>query len=338
MIKLKNLLTNTGPREHFSKKNNILKNSTLGKNFTYLSFGQLNKDKIFYVINRSPGSGLFSNITFVLNHLKICNQFNFIPIIDMENFTTIYNEKSRINKSHNAWEYYFEKLNHYSLSEVYKSKNVIFSEPSIQPNMILDMTKGSFKKLFSKIKIRKSIINEANIFFKKNFNKKDKILGVQLRGSTYKTAAGHAFPPTPEFMINYIKTLVRKHKYNKIFLMTEEQSYLNIIHKEFKDICYFYPGFRMSKYDSFDIYPRKNHRYKLGKETIIETLILSKCNGISFIKSNVISAAILLSLKKQKLHEIFFGYNSRNIYFARWLWYIKSCLPISFGGLKLIRK
>ena len=94
----------------------------------------------------------------------------------------------------------------------------------------------------------------------------------------------------------------------------------------------------MSKYDSFDIYPRKNHRYKLGKETIIETLILSKCNGISFIKSNVISAAILLSLKKQKLHEIFFGYNSRNIYFARWLWYIKSYMPISFGGLKSIKK
>ena len=33
------------------------------------NFGECNKDKIFYVIKRSPGTGLFSNVTFVLNHL-----------------------------------------------------------------------------------------------------------------------------------------------------------------------------------------------------------------------------------------------------------------------------
>ena len=42
----------------------------------------------------------------------------------MENFTTIYNERQKINNTYNAWEYYFEKLNKYNLSEVYKSRNI----------------------------------------------------------------------------------------------------------------------------------------------------------------------------------------------------------------------
>ena len=36
---------------------------------------------------------MFSNLIFVLNHLIICEKHKFIPIIDMENFPTIYNEK-----------------------------------------------------------------------------------------------------------------------------------------------------------------------------------------------------------------------------------------------------
>ena len=61
----------------------------------------------------------------------------------------------------------------------------------------------------------------------------------------------------------------------------------------------------MSKLDSFQIYPRVNHRYKLREETIIETLILSKCKGLIFIKSNVISAAINLS-KKNRINMKYF--------------------------------
>ena len=45
----------------------------------------------------------------------------------MDNFKTIYNEKKKIKNTNNAWEYYFEKLNKFSLDEVYKSKNVLIT-------------------------------------------------------------------------------------------------------------------------------------------------------------------------------------------------------------------
>ena len=94
----KKLLTNTGPKPYFTKRN-TLKSFLIGENFEFLkNTGNKNKNKIFYVIRRSPGAGLFSNVTFVINHLKICDKYKFIPIIDMENFTTIYNEKNKVEK------------------------------------------------------------------------------------------------------------------------------------------------------------------------------------------------------------------------------------------------
>ena len=57
--------------------------------------GKLNPEKNFYVIQRHPGYGIFSNLTFVINHIKIALDMGFIPIVDMENFTTIYNEKKK---------------------------------------------------------------------------------------------------------------------------------------------------------------------------------------------------------------------------------------------------
>ena len=94
------------------------------KKFFFKSYGDLNPDKIFYVIQRSPGFGLFSNLSFVLNHIKIAKNSGFIPVVDMENFPTIYNEKERIFNTLNSWEYYFDPLSNFTLEEVYKSKSL----------------------------------------------------------------------------------------------------------------------------------------------------------------------------------------------------------------------
>ena len=58
-----------------------------------IKFGNKNKNKTFFVIKRSPGGGFFSNLLFVLDNLYYCEKKNYIPIIDMENFPTKYNQK-----------------------------------------------------------------------------------------------------------------------------------------------------------------------------------------------------------------------------------------------------
>ena len=55
---LKKYFTNIGPQVYFQKKIFYSDRNLIGKNFQYYSLGTKNKNKTFYVINRSPGSGL----------------------------------------------------------------------------------------------------------------------------------------------------------------------------------------------------------------------------------------------------------------------------------------
>ena len=326
----KSLLTNTGPKILFDVQQKYTSNYF--NNLEYRSFGKYNKNKIFYIIRKYPSAGFFSNITFVLNHLKLCEDMNFIPIIDMSNYPTIYNEKKKYKTVDNSWNYYFESMNKYSLSEVYKSKNVLLSNPNFEKYMSLSMADDLIKSQMNKIKIKKKIISKADKFFKKYlYSKNHKILGVHLRGSNLKTCRGCPLPPTPEIMIKHIETLLKKNDYNKIFLVTEENKYLRKVIKHFGNKCVFYNSYRMDEIDSFKIYPRNNHRYLLGEEILIETILLSKCDGLTFVKSNVVSAAINLSKKKIKNHEIFLGFNSENKIISWFYWYIKKLFPKIWG-------
>jgi hypothetical protein len=89
-------------------------------------YGKLYPDKTFYIIRRpEPGAGLFSNFHWVLGHILYAIEKNYIPVVDMMNYKTYYNETESVNGTKNAWEYYFEQPALYTLEEVYKGKNVI---------------------------------------------------------------------------------------------------------------------------------------------------------------------------------------------------------------------
>ena len=334
---VRNNLTNIGPKLHLKK---IFKQKTpILEDITLKLFGKKNVNKIFYVIKRTPGAGLFSNLTFVLNHLKIAEKYSFIPVIDMENFPTIYNEDNKINGTLNSWNYYFKSVSKYSLKEVYKSKNVIFTNDYFSKGMLASYemsNKKEFKKIIKKyIFIKPDIQKEINFYKKKYFKNHNKILGVHFRGTTYKKARGHAFPIPKKMMKKNIDYLINKFGYSKIFVVTEELKYLKYLKKYYKEKLIFINVFRELYQDAFLQYPRPNHRYKLGKEILIETLLLSYCSGFTFIRTNVSSATIAFSKNKQYLHPLYIGHNSENKYIARWKWYCKKILPNWMGGFKL---
>ena len=99
--------------------------------YYFQKFGNKNKGKIFYVIKIyekiKEGGGLFSNLLFVLHHLKIVEKLNVIPVIDMENFYNRYNEVKPVKGIKNSWLYYFEKISKYDLKEVYNSNKVLIT-------------------------------------------------------------------------------------------------------------------------------------------------------------------------------------------------------------------
>ena len=196
--------------------------------------------------------------------------------------------------------------------------------------------KNEFHKIIKQyIQINPDILKEMQIFKKKYFKNTDKILGVHFRGTTYKTARGHAFPIPPKLMKKNIDNLIKKFGYNKIFVVTEEEKYLEYMKKYYPKKIIYCEVYRTLKIDVFKHYPRVNHRYKLGREILVEALLLSCCAGLTFVKSNVSSAAIAFSKKKLNLHPLLIGYNSRNKYISRWYWYFKKILPGWMGGFKI---
>ena len=324
-----------GPRPLFNiNKINILKK--VGENKTLLNLRKKNRDKTFYVIRRSPGAGFFSNLILILNHLKICEKKKYIPVIDMKNFTTIYNEKKLINNTFNAWEYYFKNVSTYNLEEVYKSQNVIISPNKIVHNMEHWPNKHlEFKKIYNKyIKVNKGVKKILEKYLKKLSFKNKKILGVHFRGTSYKTSPGHALPATIEQIIKHSEYLLNKYKFEKIFLVTEELNYQQKLKNHFGNKLISINSFRSNRDDAFLKYPRNLHRYKLGLESIIEAFLLSKCSGVFYVSSNLVHAANLISENNQSLFELFNGWNSKNHYIAKFNWYIKKNLPKKIFGLK----
>ena len=301
------------------------------------SFGNKNNDKIFYVIKRTPGAGFFSNVLFVLNHIKICKKKNYYPVVDMENFPTIYNENFVVNKIKNSWNYYFENLTDTSLNEVYKSKNVIITSNDFEPDFEKDFISDEIKEIFcNDLKIKRVFRRYIDNFSEKKFKKK-KVLGVHFRGTSYKRSPGHPLPATKKQILNIIKNLISKEKYEKIFLVTEEENYKDYLIKNFREkIIFLESSFRSDTNNAFKIYPRKKHRYKLGREALVEASLLSKCDGLAYVTSNLSSAAITLAKDKPfKKYKIENGINVKNIFISQFIWYLKKILPEKFGGFKL---
>ena len=319
----------TEEADTISKKNKTIKGNKVNINLKVNS----NKRKIFYIIQRSPGAGMFSNLIFVLNHLKICEAHGFVPIIDMKNYPTIYNEKNKIFKSSNSWDYYFEPVSKSSLKDAYRNGKIITCSSFNYKNF--ELCSNNIKKIYKKyIKIKKIYSTEAHKFVNK-FIKLNKVLAVHYRGTSYKTSAGHPYPPTSNQMKNIIDYLFKKEKYNKIFLCTEDLYMFKKLKKIYKDKLIYKESYRSYKDDAFKIYPRKNHRFKLGKEIIVEALIISQCDGFLSTETNISNFInIIMKNNKPKFYKIENGYNSTNEYYAMWLWYLKRILPSFLGGFK----
>lgn len=339
--KIKSLLTTTGPKLNLNIKTKFNSGKKEITNIELNYFGKKNSNKIFYVIKRTPGSGFFSNFVYVLNQLNICEKLNFIPIIDMKNFKTIYNEKDSFLNG-NAWNYYFKNINNYNLNEVYQSQNVILSGDIIKKNNYYNFQeivndknlKKKFKKISKKyIKFNKNISSEYIKFIK--VFKNQKVLGLHLRGTTYKNAPKHPYPIPIKLAKKIVNNLIYKFNYSKIFLITEEKKYLEEFKESFGKKVIYFNSYRSYRNDAFKLYPRKNHRFKLGKEILIETLVMSRCDGIISNFTNVSAASAFFSEKKQKIHNIFLGINSNNKFIASYLWYLKKNLPKNFFGFNV---
>ena len=86
------------------------------------------------------------------------------------------------------------------------------------------------------------------------------------------------FTVTIKQSLHLINDFIERYNYSKIFLCTEDLAYFNSVKKDLVKVLYLDQTYRSFKDDAFSVYPRSFHRYKLGKEILVESLLISKCN------------------------------------------------------------
>jgi hypothetical protein len=61
--------------------------------------------RYFVIRQGSRGRGLFSLVSGVICNLDIADKLGSIPVVDFENYKTVYNEVGSVNGTLNSWEY-----------------------------------------------------------------------------------------------------------------------------------------------------------------------------------------------------------------------------------------
>ena len=280
------------------------------------SFGKDNLDKIFYVIWREKShAGLFSNVFHVLTHLGYAKDLGLTPVVDMENFATLYNEPEPVGGSKNAWEYYFLQPSPFSLKDVYRSKRVIFSYGSNNSAFGAYYDFPRSQKLAGQfLQIRPEIMALADTFAQEHFQ--GETLGVHIRGQEMKTAPGHPVPPSIDEMLARAESMQQRHPIAKIFVVSEEQAYIDAFHRRFGGKAVSSEAFRTYDTNAYTLaeYPRPLHMYRLGRELMLDALLLSRCDyllaggmgGLAF-GSGVSMMAQLLNRNRYKQVELVYN-------------------------------
>ena len=277
---------------------------------------------------------MFSNLKIVLNGICEAKKRGLKPEVDMKNFPTLYNDND-IKFIKNSWLYYFSPLS-IGLRKVLKSNFLINENNKIKYNLIYNNKKKNtyLKKIYLKnISIDKKLLRTSENFFKKNFFDK-KVIAVHLRGTDAKITPSHKFPPTLEQVDNFLSKHLKENIIDRIFFITDQLSYLDYFKKKYKKKLFYWKSFRSNKYKIFNLKIRKKHNYKIGRDNIIEMLILSKIDTIIYSNSNLVEFAIFHSdLKRIKAFQFENGINSKNILISLFLWNLKKLLPQNLVGL-----
>ena len=237
-----------------------------------LKFYTARLSKKYYIIRRSElGAGFFSNYYWVMGHVMFAKKLGYIPVVDMENYPTLYSEDEPIDGVTNAWNYYFDNVGAVSLEEAYASNKYVLGEirnlhkytdkytdptyrfPSkraidyyhsfIEKNIrIRADIQGLFKAYYdetifsSLLPTDKEIVDQQN---GGNQSEKDigRIIGVHIRGTDMKNNLGHPMPADTSKYIEALERLIATDKtIRAIYLATDEKSVVDGLAKAIDNI------------------------------------------------------------------------------------------------------
>lgn len=283
-------------------------------------YGTLNPDKIIYIIRiQRSNVGLMSYYTSVLGYVRYALDNGYTPVVDMQNYKNPYLTDEQVGKV-NAWELYFKQPSNVSLSDAYKSKNVILcyageAPRESAPRRLFDMLQND--KRYYEIASKYLVLNDEMKDYtqtqqKKVFNVTGKILGVSSRGTDMINFPRHSKLPMREELLLQAQEIMKKRNCEYLFLSTEEQSTIDFFKEKLGDKLLFdvrqrYDNFKNSgkKVLTEMKFDRENDAFLQGKEYLNTVVLLSRCDCLfgSLIGSTL--GAMCMNGGKYEAVEIF---------------------------------
>ncbi|GAA0798351.1 hypothetical protein GCM10008910_22750 [Faecalicatena orotica] len=280
------------------------------------------KDDRYYLIRRKiPWAGFYANYLYVAGHIVYALKKGYIPVIDMENYPTLYNEVNTYKGTKNAWEYYFEQPFGISVKDAMESKNYILSDFSTMREYLpykdgknyftIDWFKANeiVDVINTYLLPKEEISSQVENFYKEKMRGK-RVLGVHYRGTDKKIkVANHFLSASLENYLACVYKNVLEYNPDAILLCTDDEEAIAVFLEKFPEKVFFSEAFRAKKGDIEGIHlkknvERENHNYLLGKEVIFDVMLLSKCDYFVFSHSNV--ATTVMFINNQKFTKTYF--------------------------------
>ncbi len=273
------------------------------------------------IISRTPpstGAGFWSNFLVILAGIDQADKRGWIPVVDMENNQTLYNESTRVLNTMNAWEYFFEQPGGMTLDQVIGPHAMyngggngrVFSRAyTVQPKE-KDVRRA--KELITKyIKVKKYILDEVDGYIEPGIH--ENILGVHVRGTDRRQGTDHHFlTSSVDVYLEEAKKLNEIYQFSQIYLACDELETVEMFKQVFSDRLIVTKAYRVSALTNLDD-PLKSwlheaarplHKYNLGREVLIDTLLLARCGHLLIGPSNVSHVAIYFAEGVPMIHEV----------------------------------
>ena len=222
--------------------NTLYKNIFLNENYYNIYNGnQLDYNNTFVIIkdNKCKICGLMAYYKHYLVCITKYLNLGYIPIIDLISFPNIFNGYNISSIESNPWEIFFNQPFGYTLENVLKNgKNIKYYKCKFRRKMLSYYIFNNNNLIYywhtiaiNYIPINKQIIIEVNFFIHNLFNGSKNILGILIRGTDYlaRKPRKHPITPNPELVIEDIKYMNEKNKYDYYFIATED----DLIRKKF---------------------------------------------------------------------------------------------------------
>ena len=268
---------------------------------------------VYYIVRRCLGwgeAGFFSNYLYALTHIAFAKDHGWIPVVDMQNYRTLYSENHPVNGSSNDWNHYF--LQPIDTHTAYASGRFILSDgwnrksdyhPIRETDDLLELIPDRAAKLrvatADYTRIRPEILTEFETWERDNLSGK-RVLGVHWRGTDkIIPPPGHRPTPPLAMLLDAIRATSDRLHPDLIFLASDETGIRERLEEELSIPVIAANAFRLAAGDRRGLHlapvrrARLNHRYLLGLEVLRDAWLLSRCDGLVHGHSNVINATLL---------------------------------------------